>query len=71
MTCNVCNMNLEYCERLSYEDPNKNYDPYDKFAVNYDDEYERFNLDVQYDAGYATTCIYDIKFCPMCGRKLQ
>ena len=69
--CKVCAMDRFYRQRLIYTDRKKHYDDRNKFCIDYDQYDDTYNLDIQYDCGYGTQTIYNIKYCPMCGRKLK
>ena len=72
MTCNVCNMLIEPEKRK--QPTNTKEFPYwdDEYCfVDYDEEHDIFYLHVDYDCGYAATMVYDIKYCPFCGRYLE
>ena len=69
MKCKVCNVSLPIKCRKVAEDPEW-YPNAERWYIEYDEELGVTNMIVEYDCGYASTCIKNIKYCPLCGRKL-
>ena len=70
MTCNFCNMFLTEEER--YYSCDSAYIEDDEICyIEYDEKADKYDLIFTYDSGFCYGKIKDIKFCPLCGRKLN
>lgn len=65
MSCKLCDFTLKENDRKIDTDSYFG----EECWIECDDS--SYNLIVEYDCGYAAQSINDIKYCPMCGRKLN
>ena len=65
MNCKLCDFTLEEKDRKV------DIDSYFKEDCWIEHENGSYNLAVEYDCGYAVQIINNIKYCPLCGRKLS
>lgn len=65
--CKACNMDKPPTKRKIKKLKDNIFGEY-WWVSNFDN---KFCLSIEYDCGYAITCIEGIKYCPKCGRKLN
>ena len=70
MKCKVCDLTRPQKERMI---PNNMewYPNVEKWFIEHEPETDTYFIVAGYDCGYAHLSICDIKFCPLCGRKLK